>query len=106
EQVGDVGDDQVNAEHMRLGEHQAAIDDDDIIAVLENGHVQADLPQPAEGDDLQAGMFSNFGCHTFSKYSEFRIWSPGGFHSGSWLLDSFFSMLHLCPGLDQLVDLC
>ena len=63
EQVGDVGDDQVDAEHVRLGEHEAAIDDDDVLAVLENGHVQADLPQPAKGDDLQAGMFGDFSCH-------------------------------------------
>ena len=50
-QVGDVGDDEVDAEHLLVGEHQPAVDDDDVVAVLDDVHVLADLPHPAERDD-------------------------------------------------------
>ena len=50
-EVGDVGDDEVDAEHLLVGEHQAAVDDDDVVAVLEHVHVLADLAHPAERDD-------------------------------------------------------
>ena len=52
-EVGDVGDDQVDPEHLLVGEHQAAIDHDDVIAVLEDVHVLADLADPAERDDAK-----------------------------------------------------
>ncbi len=53
-QVGDVGHDEVDAEHLLLGEHQSAIDHDDLIAVLEHVHVLADLADTAERQDAQA----------------------------------------------------
>ena len=52
-EVGDVGDDEVDAEHLLVGEHQPAVDDDDVVAVLEDVHVLADLPHPAERDDAE-----------------------------------------------------
>ena len=52
-EVGDVGDDEVDAEHLLVGEHQPAVDDDDVVAVLEHVHVLADLPHPAERDDAE-----------------------------------------------------
>ena len=52
-EVGDVGDDEVDAEHLLVGEHEAAVDDDDVVAVLEDVHVLADLPHPAERDDAE-----------------------------------------------------
>jgi len=52
-EVGDVGDDEVDAEHLLVGEHQAAVDDDDVVPVLEDVHVLADLPYPAERDDAE-----------------------------------------------------
>ena len=52
-QVGDVGDDQVDPEHLLVGEHQAAVDHDDLVAVLEDVHVLADLAHPAERDDAE-----------------------------------------------------
>ena len=55
-QIGNIGDDQIDAEHVRLGKHQAAVDDDDVLAILEDGHVQADLPEPAEGDEPETGI--------------------------------------------------
>src|SRR3990172_2673869 len=50
-EIGDVGDDEIDAEHLLVGEHQAAVDDDDVVAVLEDEHVLADLAHPAERDD-------------------------------------------------------
>lgn len=47
--IGDVWNDDVDAEHIRLGKHQATVDDDDVITVFENGHVEADLAETARG---------------------------------------------------------
>ena len=52
-EVRDVGDDEVDPEHLLVGEHQAAVDDDDVVAVLEHVHVLADLADPAERDDAE-----------------------------------------------------
>ena len=52
-QVGDVGHHEVDAEHLLVGEHQAAVDDDDLVAELEDRHVLADLADAAERDDAQ-----------------------------------------------------
>ena len=52
-QVGDVGDDVVDPRQLLVREHQAAVDHDDIVAVLDGVHVLADLPQAAQGDELQ-----------------------------------------------------
>ena len=53
DQVGDVGDDDIDAEQLGFREHEAGIDDDDVVAPA-NGHaVHAELAETAEGDDLQ-----------------------------------------------------
>ena len=51
--VGDVRDDEVDAEHLLFGEHEAGVDDDHVVAVLEQHHVLADLAETAEGDDAE-----------------------------------------------------
>ena len=53
-EVAEVGQDQVHAGLVRIGEQDAAVDDEQAAAVLEDGHVPADLAKPAEGDDAQA----------------------------------------------------
>ena len=52
-QVRDVGDDEVDAEHLGLGEREAAVDDEDLVVDLDDGDVLADLAHPAERDDAQ-----------------------------------------------------
>src|ERR1700691_3485393 len=52
-QVGEVGQHQVDADHLRSREAQADVDDDDPPVVLQDGHVLAYLPQPTEGQDTQ-----------------------------------------------------
>ena len=54
EPVGDVvevGQDQVDARLVVLGEEDAAVDDEQPAVVLEHGHVAADLAETAEGHD-------------------------------------------------------
>ena len=50
QQVGDVGDDQVDPEHVLLREHEAGVDYQDLALVLERPHVDADLAKAAQRD--------------------------------------------------------
>ena len=47
-QVGEVGQHEVDAEHLGGREHQPGVDDDDPAVALDDGHVLADLAQPPE----------------------------------------------------------
>ena len=47
-QVGDVGDDDVDAEQFLLGEHQAGVNYDDVVAGAQREHVHTELAQPAQ----------------------------------------------------------
>ena len=47
----EVGEDQVDAGVVLLGEEDAAVDDQQPLVVLEDGHVATDLAEPAERDD-------------------------------------------------------
>ncbi len=48
--VGDVGDHQVNPQHLLLGEHEAGVDDDHVLGELQHHHVLADLSQATQRD--------------------------------------------------------
>ena len=50
-QVGELGQDQVDAGHVGFGEHDPAVEDDDPPLDLNAGTVAADLAQSAEEDD-------------------------------------------------------
>jgi hypothetical protein len=50
-EVAEVREDQVDAEVLVAREGDAGVDDDPLVAVLEDGHVLADLAEPAERDD-------------------------------------------------------
>ena len=52
QQIGDVRDDEVDAEHVLRREHQSRIDDENVIAETQYRHVLADFPEAAQGDDL------------------------------------------------------
>ena len=72
DEVGDVGDDAVDAVHIIPGEGHAAVHHDDLAAVLVGGHVFADLIEAAQRDNFQ------FFCHknSFLKrhmYDSFRF---------------------------------
>ena len=53
EQIGDLVDDQIDAEHLLFGELHPRVDDDDVIAGLIGRHVAADLAAAAERNDAQ-----------------------------------------------------
>ena len=48
-QVGEVGQDEVDAVHLGGREHQPGVDDDDLAVELDHGHVLADLAETAQG---------------------------------------------------------
>ena len=50
-QVGEVREDEVDAGHVGVGEHQPAVDDEDAAARLEAEAVPPDLTEPAQEDD-------------------------------------------------------
>ena len=50
-QIREVGQDEIDAGHVGIGEHQPAVDDEDASLDLEAEAVPPDLPQPAEKDE-------------------------------------------------------
>ena len=67
-QVGHVRDDEVDPEHLLVGEHEPAVDDDDVVAVLEDVHVLADLPDASEGDDAERYLRIRHRCSRDGRY--------------------------------------
>ena len=53
DEIGDVGNDDVDAEQFGLGEHEPGIDDDNVVAPADGHAVHTELAQAAEGDDVQ-----------------------------------------------------
>ena len=51
EQPRDVGNDQVDTEHLLLGEHKPGVDDHDVVAARDGEHVAADLPETAKRNE-------------------------------------------------------
>src|SRR4029077_4977851 len=63
EQIGDVGEDQVDAEHVLLREHQACVDDEDLFLPLQSPHVDADFAEAAQRQVSKArGGHSSRSC--------------------------------------------
>ncbi len=52
-QVGEVGQHEIDADHLGGREAQAHVDDHDPAVLLDDRHVLADLSQPSEGQDAQ-----------------------------------------------------
>ena len=57
EDIGVVRQDKVDAGHVVIGEHEASIDEDHVVPVLEGGHVLADTIKATQRDDLQGNFF-------------------------------------------------
>ena len=68
-QPRDVRDHQVDTEHLLLREHQAGVDDHDVVAAAEREHVATDLAEPAERDQRQLRRARCVG-------QKRSIWSP------------------------------
>ena len=52
-QVGNIRDNNVDAQQFGLGKHQAAVDDDNIVSPAYGHAVHSELAQAAEGYDVQ-----------------------------------------------------
>ena len=48
-QIGDVGNDDIDAEQFGFGEHQAGIDDDDVVSPADGHAVHAEFAEAARG---------------------------------------------------------
>ena len=53
EEVRDVGDDDVHAQQFGFGEHQAGVDNNDVVAVADGHAVHTELAHPAERNYMQ-----------------------------------------------------
>jgi hypothetical protein len=49
-----VGQDEIHARVIVVGEHDSGIDHDHVVAILDDGHVLSDTIEPAEGYDAEA----------------------------------------------------
>lgn len=58
--VAEIGQDEVDTRMVFIWEHDSGIDDDHVVAVLEHGHVLADLIKPSKRDYAQEGLLM---CH-------------------------------------------
>ena len=71
DQVGEVGNDHVNAIHVVIREAHAHVHQDNVVAVLIDGEVLADLVETAERNDFQ------FFCHKCSFFVMLMIDAQG-----------------------------
>ena len=80
--IGVVGQHQVDAGLVVVGEHEAGVDEDHVIAALESGHVLADAVKAAQGDDLErngdllVGSRHRFGSSFRLRFIQKRWGSP------------------------------
>ena len=56
EEVREVGDHVVDAGHLIVREHEPAVDSEEVLAGLQQHHVQADLAEATEREDADAGF--------------------------------------------------
>ena len=52
--VRHVGNDQIDAQHLLVGEHESGIDEHEVVAILQDHHVLADLAETAQRYDGQS----------------------------------------------------
>ena len=71
DEVGDVGHDDVDAQQLRFREHEAGVDDDDVVFPAEGEAVHSEFAESAEGDDFQ------FFCLHLSGSMLTPVWVPG-----------------------------
>ncbi len=62
EHVGVVGQHEVDAGLVVVREHQARVDEQHVVAVLDRRHVLADAVEATQRDDLEGGFLLCHGC--------------------------------------------
>lgn len=58
-EIGHIRDDDVDPKHVVFRKHQTSVYDQDILAILHEGHILADLTHPTHGDNAQL-FFAHF----------------------------------------------
>ena len=56
QKVGEVRDDPVDAQHLVVREHDAAVESDQVVPGLHQHHVEPDLAEAAQGDQADGGL--------------------------------------------------
>ncbi len=101
-EVGHIRDHEVDPEHLLVREHQSAVDDDDVGAVLEDVHVLADLPHPAERDDAERRIRCIWHAVPVDWWSEEgELVRRDEFGRGRLRLDDRFEFVRVAPGSDS-----
>src|SRR6266566_8248414 len=54
-QIRNVGNDKINAQKLRLREHHARVDDEDVLAITQREHVHSEFAKTAERDGCEGG---------------------------------------------------
>ena len=86
-QIGNIGNNQVNAQLLLGGKLHPAVHDDYILAALQGHHILADFPQTAQGDDPQGTAVVPLQTQIdASPYKRFSC-SVGGAAAGSGRVD-------------------
>ena len=62
-EIGEVGDDVVHPGHLVVGEEQPAVDGHDVLARLDQHHVEADLAEATERDEAHRGLGGDIDGH-------------------------------------------
>ena len=52
DEVGDIGDNNIDAQQFGLGKHETGIDDDNVVCPAKCQAVHSEFAQSAQGDDL------------------------------------------------------
>ena len=50
QEIADIGNHQIDAQHFFFGEHESGVDDNNVILIFHDHHVFTDFTQPAEGN--------------------------------------------------------
>ena len=69
ENIGVVGQDEIDSGHVVVGEHETGIDEDHVVPVLEGGHVLANTIKATQRNDLQGNFFLWHLWHKSSRWS-------------------------------------
>ena len=70
----EIGDNDIDAHQLRVGEHHAAVDDDDVVAVAQGHAVHPEFAEAAERDYLQLPF-----CHRWKvKVNTPMRWTADG----------------------------
>ena len=75
-EVGEIGDDDVDPQHLVFGEHEAGVHHHQVVVGLQGHQVEADFPQAAQEGQVDPAKVGGFRGHKESRGRSGRRW-PG-----------------------------